>query len=372
MKKNIKNILAIAALGLLTVACSNDDSLNEKSVLPTEDSRLLNEVDTYLFETFTKPYNIDVNYRWDRNIYGDSRDNSRNLYPPKLENVKPAFEMVDHVWIKSYTEVAGEAFVKELRPVQLLAAGGYAYNDDGTRTLGLASGGVQVTLYEVDLLQDQIESAQQFIHTIQHEYIHIINQKQEFNQPEFSARNRGDYTTQWMELPSDLIGNEFRQENGERWDINAYGNILGFVTGYSRSNTIEDFAEVASYLLSTTPEDFQAMLAQIQRYDNMTQAQRNSYGLNEDIYKPGGAAKILYKVGLVKEYFSREFDIDFDELCRVAVRNAADSPMLNRTLGGNSINTFGKKTQMSLDQKKEEIVRFCQHYANDAKKVKSL
>jgi len=254
-------------------------------------------------------------------------------------------------------------------------------NDDGTRTLGLASGGVQITLYEVNFLENDLGSAQEFIHTIQHEYIHIINQDKEFNQPEFSAKNRGDYTSQWMELPTKLMERanpnsptspfKWKQENGEDWSINAYGNVLGFVTGYSRSNTIEDFAEVASYLLSTTPADYEKMLAQIQRYDDMTQAKRDSYGLTEDIYKTGGVAKIRYKVALVKDYFKKEFAVDFDELCRVAVKNAQDSPMLNRNLPqGRSIEAFGTKKISSVGNKK--VVRFCQHYATEAKKVKSL
>lgn len=380
MKKINVKILSLLALGIVLVGCNNDDKLDGTSYLPSGDMELQNETDDYLYKTFTKPYNISVHYKWDRNIYGSTKDNNRNLYPPRLENVRPAFEMVDAVWIKSYTKIAGEEFVRELRPLSLLAAGSYAYNEDQTRTLGLASGGVQITLYEVDFLEEDLESAEQFIHTIQHEYIHIINQKQEFNQPTFGQLNPGDYTPNWSELNATLrepkqqgsSERKYKQQNGEDWGIDEYANILGFVTGYARANIIEDFAETASFYLSKKPEEIEAMLNQIRAYDAMTQLERDKYGLTADIYSAGGADKILYKYNQVKDYFAKFFNIDFDVLCAEAVKNAANSPMLNRNSGntvggivGKHQATFGKKKYRTLLGDKE-IVKYCQLHA-DAK-----
>ena len=378
MKKIHVKLLSLLTLGTVLVSCNSDDKLDGNSYLPKEgaDKELQNSTDDYLYKTFTKPYNISVHYKWDRNIYGTTKDNNRNMYPPRLKNVKPAFEMVDLVWIQTYKKIAGEEFVRELRPLSLLASGSYAYNEDNTRTLGLASGGVQITLYEVDFLEESLESAQQFIHTIQHEYIHIINQKQEFNQPTFGKNNPGDYTPNWSELKTKLaerIPNtttrRYKMENGEDWNIDAYANILGFTTGYARSNIIEDFAETASFYMSKSPEDIEAMLDQIRSYDAMTQQQREVYGLSADIYRPGGADRILYKYELVKEYFAKFFNIDFDELCAEAVKNAKKSPMLNRDNPGNGIvgghTTFGKKTYKNHFGT-EETVKYCQLHA-DAK-----
>lgn len=361
MKKNMRNILALVVLAASFASCEKDDKLSSVSNLTGGEQVVRNEVDDYLDAKFKIPYNIDVDYRWDRNKYGPGLDVLRNLFPAKLSSVQPAMEMVDKVWLQSYAEVAGAEFLKEIRPGKLLLAGGYAYNDDGTRTLGLASGGVQVTLYETDFLQTSIESASQFIHTIQHEYIHIINQKQEFDELKYGDRNKGNYTPQWYELHSALKddrGNPLKDAHGKPWNIDTYGNILGFVTGYSRSNTFEDFAEVASYLLANTPEDFEAMLDNIDMYDAMTPTERAKYGLTSEVYQTGGVDRILYKVEFVKDYFISHFGIEFDELIKVANKNAADSPMLNKGMSTRS--TFGIQSK-SIDNTTN--VRYCQHHA---------
>jgi substrate import-associated zinc metallohydrolase lipoprotein len=276
------------------------------------------------------------------------------LYPAKLEYVKPALEMVQKVWIQSYVDVAGKEFVNKIRPGRFLLAGGYALNDDGTRTLGLASGGVQVTLYEVDFLHQEVESARQFIHTIQHEYVHIINQDTPFDELEFGAKSFADYNSLWYLLDIDL------QDNG--FTIDTYGNVLGFVTGYARSNIMEDFAETASYLLSHKPEEYQAMLAKVRSYENMTPAEREAIGLTTEFYKEGGADIIERKVGLVKAYYNA-LGIDFDELARVANKNADESPMLNPG-GQNIMNNviYGIRNTQLVG--KNSIIRYCQGHAD--------
>ncbi|MDR2222239.1 MAG: putative zinc-binding metallopeptidase [Flavobacteriaceae bacterium] len=361
MKKTVINVLAIFAIGIAIVSCEKEDKLSNNSVLTKEDP-IMNSTDMYLASTFTDPYNMTVSYRWDRNQYGTGKDVARNLYPAKLVNVKPALEMVDKVWLKTYEEVAGKDFVKKIRPGDLLIAGGYAFNDDGTRTLGLASGGVQITLYETDFLGGDVFAARQFIHTIQHEYIHIINQTKEFSELEFGKNNRGSYTSQWYELPQGLNGK--RDVNGNPWNIDSYGNILGFITGYSRSNTFEDFAETASVSLAKTPAEIQAIFKEIKKYEVMTDAERAKYGLTPDVYKAGGVEKIQFKLNFVKEYFKSECNIDFDQLVKVANKNAAESPMLNRG-GENAISVFGNRTINS-----KNVVRYCQSHANVSKEVK--
>lgn len=362
MKKNIVKLIVLLSAGMSFVACSNDDKLDSNSYLPTEDNTKVNKVDKYLDDTFVKPWNMSVHYKWDRNIYGNTVDNSRNLTPPKLSSVEPAMEMVDKVWIQSYVKVAGRHFLGKIRPGKLLLAGSYAFNENGTRTLGLASSGVQITLYELDYLERNVETAKEFIHTIQHEYIHIINQDTEFDELAFGKNTMGEYDPQWYNFPPDL--------EAKGWEANKYSNILGFVTAYSRSNIIEDFAETASYLLTHEPQEYQAMLAEIRRIDGLTEAERINLGLTAEFYKPGGADKIEYKANQVREYFMKSFGIDFDELCREANKNASESPMLNRDLVGSGIVAPYSKKTYQVNNKSEGVVRFCQGHADVVKQLK--
>lgn len=367
MKKTVKNLFTIIALGLVFVSCEKEDKLNSSSVLTKEDP-IMNSTDMYLVSTFKDDFNMEVLYRWDRNQYGPNKDAARNLYPPKLENVKPAMQMVDKVWLKSYEEVAGKNFLKQIRPGSFILAGGRAWNDNGTITLGLASGGVQITLFETDYVGQDKAAALQFIHTIQHEYIHIINQHTEFNELVYSERNRGDYSAQWYDIPSDLnpqSPKKFKDKDGNPWTIDAYGNILGFITGYARANAFEDFAETASMLLAKTPAEINKIMDDIREYERMTPAKRATYGLSAELYKSGGAEKLEYKIKFVKDYFKKEFDINFDDLIRVANKNAAESPMLNR--GGSITEEVFGYNKVGNNQK---VLRYCQGHADFAQKVK--
>lgn len=305
MKKGIITA-SLLALVLSFGSCSNDDSLSSTSVLP-DDNRVLTELDNYLDSVFNKKtYNINVMYQWDRNSIGAGRDALRNLYPPKEESVRPAMEMVDHVWIKTYEKVAGKAFLEKIRPYEFLLAGGSAFNDDGTRTLGVAAAGVRVSLYETDFVAFNVSSAREFIHTIQHEYIHIITQQAPFVERDYGAETISDYRSNWQDLTP------------------SAARELGFITPYASLNIFEDFAEMASYMLTTPKSDYEAML------ESFKEPNSNTYRKGRSI--------IMNKVEFIRNYFMEMHSIDFDELARVANEQAASSPLLNgaRTAGKSS------------------------------------
>lgn len=331
MKNNFRNIVLGGILLGLT-ACSNDDKLSKDSVLIDK------EVDNsregiYLRETFGD-YGISVMYKWDRNQYGESQDVLRSLYPAKRENVIPAMELVDQVWLKSYEEAFKEEFLLRIKgPYEFLLAGGPALNDNNTRTLGLATAGKRITFFELNDVVRNKAAAQQFIHTIQHEYIHIINQDSPFDEKEYGKETVGDYSTGWYNVSP------------------ATALELGFITPYASNNIFEDFAEMASYMLSNTPEQLHALLETLKF--------QNADGTFS--YKPG-RQKILNKVEFVRNYFKENFNKDFDELCRVANANAAAANLLN---GGspNGIVAHGVDavSRSPYGKKDRGGVQYCQH-----------
>lgn len=297
-----KGILTAGLLSLILAmgSCSNDDSLSSTSVLPNEEV-VLSELDHYLDSVFTKTYNIAVLSKWDRSQIGVTQDILRNLYPPKEENVRPAMEMVDHVWIKTYEKVAGKQFLDRITPYEFILAGGSAFNDNGTRTLGVAAAGIRISLYETDYVAFNVNSAREFIHTIQHEYIHIITQNQPFVERDYGIETLPEYRSNWNDL-------------NEREALE-----LGFITPYSSLNIFEDFAEMATYMLTTPKAQYEAML------ESFKEPNSNNYRKGRGI--------IINKVEFIRNYFSDKHGIDFDELARVANEQAASSPLLN---GGGS------------------------------------
>ena len=136
--KNIKLFLVLAT-ALFAWSCSEDD-LDSKSIFENETVAEQNEFDKWLVQNYVIPYNIDFKYRYD----DKESDMTYNLIPADYDKSIALAKLIQHVWLDSYNEVAGENFMKEncLRVMQLI--GSKAYNEDESVTLGVAEGGLSL------------------------------------------------------------------------------------------------------------------------------------------------------------------------------------------------------------------------------------
>jgi substrate import-associated zinc metallohydrolase lipoprotein len=270
------------ALLFLTLAaftsCSNEDQVGESQLNYNQPTKTA--LDTWIGINYLNPYNINVQYKWNQNTV----DNSRYLFPPSVDKVQPALEVVQKIWLDSYKKIGGIDFVKKIAPREIVLVGGVNLNSVGTRTLGLAEGGQRVTLFETDYI-DRTDRANisEFIHTIQHEYIHILNQNKPFDEKAWAAITPVGYTADWY-----------------NYTIPA-SNEIGFITSYARSNINEDFAETASVILISSKTEYAAFLANIK--------------------SPTALAALKAKEALVVKYFKDAFDMDFYALRDEAEKN---------------------------------------------------
>ena len=217
--------------------CNKEDSLSSKSVLDTNTPELSN-LDSWIRDNFITPYNIDVEYKWDDDEY----PKDKYLYPPTEENVKPLLEVVHDVWIDPYNKVGGDDFIKKLAPRQLFLAGGENVNQSGTTTVGFAEAGMKITLFKVDDLDlTDVKETRSYMHTIQHEYCHILNQTKPFD-PKYVEITPSGYTSNWYNF------------------TNAQANSEGFISAYAKLNDFEDFAEMTSHMLNMSKEEFDAII----------------------------------------------------------------------------------------------------------------
>ncbi len=260
------------------VSCANDDQTGESQLDYTQPTKTT--LDNWIDINYLNPYNINVQYKWNQNTV----DNSRYLFPPLVSSVQPALEIVQKIWLDSYKAIGGADFVKKIAPREIVLVGGVNLNSVGTRTLGIAEGGQRVTLFETDYI-DRTDRANitEFIHTIQHEYIHILNQNKPFDEKAWAAITPVGYTADWY-----------------NYSIPA-SNELGFITSYARSNINEDFAETASVILISTKAEYAAFLAGI----------KSETALNA----------LKAKEALVVKYFKDAFDMDFYALRDEAEKN---------------------------------------------------
>jgi len=279
--KQYKNI--VLAVSFLTLAsCSQEDQPKESLLDFTP--KVKTDLDKWIDQNYIDPYNISVQYEWNQNVV----DNNRFLFPPEVDKVQPALEIIKKIWIDSYTTIGGKDFVKIIAPRDFVLVGGVNVNpDDVSNTLGLAEGGKRISLFQVDYVDKKDRaSVTQFVHTIQHEYVHILNQTKIFD------------VEAWAKItPKDYSSDPFSISDGEAQE-------LGFISAYARSNYIEDFAETAAIILLSSKEEYAALLA--------------------SITNPAGVDAIKKKEALVVQYYRDAFNIDFYELRDEAQKNTTE------------------------------------------------
>ena len=277
--KIFKTYKAVVIAGAMFLAsCAHEDQPKESQLDFTTPAKT--ELDNWIGTNFLNPFNINVYYEWNQNLV----DNNRYLYPPMVDKVQPAMEVVKKIWIDSYTTIGGADFVKKIAPREFVLVGGVNLNTNGTVTLGLAEAGQRVSLFQVDNLNRKSRaSITQFIHTIQHEYVHILNQTKPFDEQAWAKLTPSGYTTSWYVEPI------------------ATSRSLGFITSYARLNIYEDFAETAATILTSSKAEYDAILASI------TDA--------------NAKANIKAKEALVVKYYKDSFNIDFYTLRDEAQKN---------------------------------------------------
>lgn len=271
-------IATMAMVSIAMFSCAHEDQPGESQLDFTQPTKTA--LDNWITTNYLTPYNINVQYKWNQNTV----DNSRFLFPPTLEKVQPALEIVQKIWLNSYATIGGADFVKKIAPREIVLVGGVNLNSVGTRTLGLAEGGQRVTLFETDYIDKTNRSnVTEFIHTIQHEYIHILNQHKPFDEKAWAAITPAGYTADWYNFTIPV------------------SNEIGFITSYARLNINEDFAETAAMILITSKADYATFLSKIKSTTAL--------------------AALKAKEALVVKYFKEAFNMDFYALRDEAEKN---------------------------------------------------
>ena len=275
--KLYKNVLVLSS-ALFLGACASDEPLTE-SILDTT-VPVKSPLDNWIDTNFLTPYDINVQYKWDQNVV----DNNRYLFPPTQTKVQPALEIVQKIWLQSYSTIGGADFVKKIAPREFVLVGGVNLNTTGTITLGLADAGQRITLFETDKVnKTDRENVKRFIKTIQHEYIHILNQTKPFDEKTLAKITPTGYTSNWYATST------------------AVANEEGFISDYARSNINEDFAEMAATMLINSKAEYAAILAGIKDAKAVT--------------------NIKAKEAVVVKYFKDAFNMDFYKLRDEAEKN---------------------------------------------------
>ena len=239
------SILIIAAVAMVsfTLGSCSDDNLGA-SIFDTVDHPLDKSLYTFPLDTFVKvnflePYNVRYMYKM-QDIGLSSSDLQKNLTPCSYDKSVDLATLAKYLWFDIYKELANqhEIFLKKYSPRIIHIIGSKSLNvSQGTETLGVAEGGLKISLYNANNLSvDDIDMMNEyFFKTMHHEFGHILDQT--ISRPLlFNLLSNGQYDASgWTNTPDSVAAGR------------------GFVSPYASSMAREDWVEVlANYVTRDT------------------------------------------------------------------------------------------------------------------------
>ncbi len=230
-------MLLAGSLGMGLTSCSEDE-LDPESIFPKIDETLdpnsaTYQLDKFLRDNYLIPYNLDFRYK----MQDVGTNMNYNLVPATYSNSIDLAVLTKYLWFDAYNEVVGPDFLKLYGPRIIHLIGSPAYNPtSGTMILGLAEGGIKVSLFRVNSMNinDFNQMNEYYFKTMHHEFAHILHQTKTYPS-EFNKLSVGKYdSTNW----------------GDRQDGPCAS--WGFTSNYASSEFREDFAEtIANYIVKT-------------------------------------------------------------------------------------------------------------------------
>lgn len=281
----MKKYLYIAMLGLavcLGLGSCSEDAPSDPTNFPTTPVER-NAFDQWLLKNFTYPYNVSFLYKM-KDIESDM---TKHLVPADSAKSTKLAIIIKYLWFDAYAEAIGPDFIKENVPRVIHLIGSPAFNSNGTIVLGTAEGGQKVTLYTVNSLTDENLKDYSYLndyyfHTMHHEFTHILNQKIAYNKSFDKVTASGYVSGDWTNVE----------------DVDAQKK--GFVTAYAMEEGKEDFAEMLSTYVTSTPTQWEKILS--------------TAGANMVDETLTARQAIEQKLSIVRDYMSKSWGLDIDKL----------------------------------------------------------
>lgn len=235
----ISALLLVAVTAMSLTSCSEDDlgpTIFEDVDESLSPDSYTYQLDKFLKENFLDKYNLTFLYK----MPDVSTQMDYNLVPASYEKSIDLAVLCKHLWFDVYDKVAGPDFLKQYGPRIILLVGSPAYNpSSGSETVGLAEGGIKISLFKVNAMRinDFDMMNENYFKTMHHEFAHILHQTKTYP-AEFNTISVGHYDpNNWQDRSRGMVAS------------------LGFVTKYASSEFREDFAEtIANYIVKTNDQ----------------------------------------------------------------------------------------------------------------------
>ena len=314
MKIKITKIAFILSFILSCVACS-EDKLSENSVIDENKTQIeATELDNWILNNITKPYGIEVIYRWEKNSNADGV----YIYPPKIEKVRAVLEAVKELGLDTYLlkEVGGKDFLLGRLPIKLYLYGGGNPDENGVERLyNPQLTAAEMWIYNVNEFEPtDFDKVFVLMRSVHHQLAKRLMQFVSYDRDKFYAISGHRYTGTTEPIAAPL---GYAKTGKERFGLDNYANKRGFYTMLSFLSAEDDFAEIISSTLTSTPKEVYDAGVAASTPDTDVDPEVNARYAKEaeQAYK-----EFIAKQTFVNEYVQKEWHINLKQMQVISVR----------------------------------------------------
>ena len=306
----IRGSLYFLVTSFLLAGCEKEAPLSDRSVVEAGAvEREKTEWDKWILDTFTLPYGIEVEYRWDKNVV----QNGSYIYPPEVANVKSVLKAIKALWIDLYTspDLGGEKFLLGKNPLKIYMYGGRNVDGNGMELLDNPEATTnEMFLYNINEFDPKDEDKVfVLMRSVHHQFARHLMELFPYDRNRFLSISRNKYIESTTPIAWVFKG----ETHGRRVFVLArYANRKGFFTYHSLLSPEKDFAEIISSKLTHTLKDILKALTEAKTPYTAGSDQDLQNAYNEQAVQ--AYKELTEKQKLVEDYFKKEIKISLNYL----------------------------------------------------------
>lgn len=314
MKIKIRKTALLLFAVLCLTGCS-EEKLNDRSVIDDSKQQIeTTQLDNWILDNITKPYGIEVVYRWEKN----AGSTGTFIHPPKLKNIRAILEAVRELGLETYRlkEVGGTDFLLGRLPIKLYLYGGGNPDENGVERLHNPQlTAAEMCLYNVNGFNPgDADNMFVLMRSVHHQLAKRLIQLIAYDRDKFFTISGHRYTGSTESIAAPL-GNAHTGK--EKFGLDAYANKRGFYTMLSFLSAEDDFAEIISATLTSKPKELAdaALTAQTPDTDIDPEVSQRYAKEAEQAYK-----EFMAKQAFVNEYVQKSWQVNLKQMQDICVR----------------------------------------------------
>jgi len=304
----IKKLILSVIIFALVISCRDDklgSSIFDDSIEELDPTSITYSFDKYLRDYFRIPYNVKFIYR----LSDVGSPMIYNLIPADFVKSKTMGVLIKYCWFDAYEEL-GHSLLLRKDGIRIIHLVGSAAVDQYTtiKDEGMNESGVKVTLFEVNRLNEDDPSIKfDYFQKMQCQFMQVLTQKKSIPTP-------------FYHISTDT----YKPSGWERVHVSV-ARSFGFVSPLARRESRSDFAETAAWYIICNEAEWESLLEEATKDWIQRDEFRPWLGVYldpNDPYTSGvdGKAVIMEKLEICKQYLLDNWDIDIDELRKIANR----------------------------------------------------